>query len=250
MRDDPTAGFIHFGDGPLRASLIDKVASLGLARRFIFAGFRDDLPRVLPLFDLFVQPSFTEGLPCVVLEAFASGVPVVATAVGGTPEVVSDPENGRLVPPGDPLALAAQIVECLRDPQKRQTMGENGRRLVLDRFSFIGQVRLYQELFDSLPSRCLQTPERTCARRLHRPKMTDKSHIVSDFEIFVRGASFPLKALSRIELCLIKLNYRSPQSAVKLKYLENILANGSQIGHRSNNPDWCSKTSTSNLAER
>ncbi len=101
-RSDPGAGFIHFGDGPLRETIQRRIAELGLERRFILAGFRDDLDRFLPHWDLSVLPSFTEGLPTVVLESYAAGVPVVATAVGGTPEAVADGVDGYLVPPGDP----------------------------------------------------------------------------------------------------------------------------------------------------
>jgi glycosyltransferase involved in cell wall biosynthesis len=150
-RDIPDVGFVHFGDGPLRAELARRVADLGLEGRFRFAGFRTDLHRALPHLDLFVQPSFTEGLPVVVLEAFAAGLPVVATAVGGTPEVVADGENGRLVPPGDPRALALRVAETLADAGARRAMGDRGRALVLDRFTFASQGLAYQRLFDSLP---------------------------------------------------------------------------------------------------
>jgi glycosyltransferase involved in cell wall biosynthesis len=150
MREVPDAGFIHFGDGPLRPSIQQRILALGLERRFVLAGFRADVHRAFPHFDLFALPSYTEGLPCVVLEAFAARVPVVATAVGGTPEVVADGQNGRLVPPGDPESLARRIVELLRDPA-RPALGERGRRLVLDRFTFEVQARAYRSLFASLP---------------------------------------------------------------------------------------------------
>ena len=119
LRSGVDVGFVHFGDGPLRGALARRVKRLGLGRRFVFAGFRTDLHRVYRHLDLFVLPSYTEGLPVVVLEAFASGVPVVATAVGGTPEVVVDGVNGRLVPPGEPRALARRIAETLADDHAR-----------------------------------------------------------------------------------------------------------------------------------
>ncbi len=152
LRDYPDAGFVHFGDGPLRGELERTVERLGLSRRFVFGGFRTDLARLLPNLDLFVLPSFTEGLPVVVLEAFASGVPVVATAVGGTPEVVNDGVTGLLVPPGDPAALGRQITALIGDAQTRTSFGRRGREVVCERFSFASQAREYQELFESVVS--------------------------------------------------------------------------------------------------
>ena len=147
---DPGVGFVHFGDGPLRSALTERVESLGLRGRFMFAGFRADVHKAFAHFDVFVLPSYTEGLPCVVLEAFAAGVPVVATAVGGTPEVVEDGVNGRLAPPGDSRALASRLAELIGDSRRRASMGERGRRLVLERFSFEGQAEAYRSLFEGL----------------------------------------------------------------------------------------------------
>src|SRR5262249_8930565 len=90
-------GFVLFGDGPLRGNLESQIAARGLQGRFQLAGFRSDLDKFYPHFDLLALPSYTEGLPNVVLEAFAAGVPVVATAVGGTPEAVMHGVNGYLV---------------------------------------------------------------------------------------------------------------------------------------------------------
>ncbi len=150
VRDCPDVGFVHFGDGPLRAELEQRVERLGLGGRFVFAGFRTDLHRVYRHLDLFVLPSYTEGLPVVVLEAFASGVPVVATAVGGTPEVVADGENGRLVPAGDPAALARAIALTLADADAASAMGRRGRELVLSRFTFASQGDAYRRLFEGM----------------------------------------------------------------------------------------------------
>jgi glycosyltransferase involved in cell wall biosynthesis len=91
----------------------------------------------------------------VVLEAFAAGLPVVATAVGGTPEVVDDGVNGRLVPPGDPTSLALRVAETLGDDRARRAMGDRGRDLVSERFTFSRQAAAYRGVFESLtrPSR-------------------------------------------------------------------------------------------------
>jgi glycosyltransferase involved in cell wall biosynthesis len=146
----PDVGFVIFGDGPLRAQLSRRIDSEGLTGRCLLAGFCDDLDRLLPHLDLLVLPSFTEGLPNVVLEAFAAGVPVVATAVGGTPEVVVDGVNGYLVPAGDPAALARRIRDALEVEERRRAMGQRGRDRIRNEFTFEAQSARYQQLFDEL----------------------------------------------------------------------------------------------------
>lgn len=153
IRSDPGIGFVHFGDGPLREMLARRIAALGLEARFVLAGFRDDIDRYMLHWDLAVLPSFTEGLPNVVLEAYAAGVPVVATAVGGTPEAVADGVDGYLVPPGDPPALAGRILDVLRLGEARKAMGQRGRERIQAQFTFEVQALRYQELFDELTAR-------------------------------------------------------------------------------------------------
>ncbi len=150
LRERPDAGFVLFGDGPLRPALERQVAELGLRQKVVLPGFRADLVKFLPHLDLFALSSFTEGLPVAVLEALAVGVPVVATAVGGTPEAVEDGVCGRLASPGDPAALASGIAELLADPDRRRAMGEEGRRRVRERFTFAAQAEQYRRLFESL----------------------------------------------------------------------------------------------------
>jgi glycosyltransferase involved in cell wall biosynthesis len=147
---DRSIGFVLFGDGPCRAKLVKQINAAGLNGAFVLSGFRSDLDRFMPFFDLFVLPSFTEGLPNVVLEAFAAGVPVVATAVGGTPEVVEDGVNGRLVAAGNPDAMAERILAALVSEEKLRDMGLMGRQCVLERFTFAAQAARYARLFDEL----------------------------------------------------------------------------------------------------
>jgi glycosyltransferase involved in cell wall biosynthesis len=146
----PAAGFVLFGDGPERDKLEGRVRDLGIADRFRMPGFTRELDRLLPWADVVVLPSFTEGMPNVALEASAAGVPVVATAVGGTPEAVADGETGYLVPPGDPTALVDRILALLRDVPTRRRMGAAGRRRMRDEFSFEAQAAAYVRLLDSL----------------------------------------------------------------------------------------------------
>lgn len=147
---NPSIGFVLFGDGRLREELERLVSQSGLQGSFILAGFRSDLDRFLPHLDLFVQSSYTEGLPNVILEAFAAGVPVVATAVGGTPEVVEDGINGYLVQPGAPAVLAERTLHALSENVGRQAMGMRGRLRVNEEFSFDRQASKYVRLFESV----------------------------------------------------------------------------------------------------
>jgi glycosyltransferase involved in cell wall biosynthesis len=149
-RSDADAGFVLFGEGVLRPALAGQIAARGLADRFVLAGFRPDLDRLLPGLDLLVQSSYTEGMPNVVLEACAAGVAVVATAVGGTPEILSDGLERGLVHPGDPEALGRKIQETLADEHSRRIRGERGRQSVSERFSFEAQAGRYRDLLSSL----------------------------------------------------------------------------------------------------
>lgn len=149
-KHEPEAGFVLFGDGPLRETLARQIEASGLAGKFHLAGFRTDVQRFLPCCDVAVLSSWTEGLPVVVLEALAAGVPVVATAVGGTPEVVIDRVNGHLVPPGEPTTLAQRIRDVLGNESHRRVMGERGRHLVRQQFTFDVQAREYERLFNAV----------------------------------------------------------------------------------------------------
>lgn len=143
-------GFVLFGDGPLRDVVERRVAAYGLEKRFVLAGFRKDVHHFLPWCGLVVLSSWTEGLPVVVLEAMAAGVGVVATAVGGTPEVVADGTTGLLVPPGDAAALAQCIGELLADDARRRDMGRRGRERARTELTFDAQAIHYRELFKEL----------------------------------------------------------------------------------------------------
>jgi glycosyltransferase involved in cell wall biosynthesis len=150
LAEDHEAGIVLFGDGALREALTRQIEDAGLTGRFALAGFRADLDRYIPWFDVMVLPSYTEGLPNVVLEACAAGVPVVATAVGGTPEVIEDGENGYLAPPGDANVLAGCLLAVLDAEDGGRGMGECGRRRVREEFAFEAQAAQYRRLFAEL----------------------------------------------------------------------------------------------------
>ncbi len=150
LRRDPSVGFVLFGEGPCRERLVRQIKAAGLSGAFALSGFRADLDQFLPHLDLLVLPSYTEGLPNVVLEACAAGVPVVATAAGGTPEVVEDGVNGYLVPTGDAERLADRIGAVLTADDRGEALGFEGRQRVLERFTFAAQARQYLKLFEEL----------------------------------------------------------------------------------------------------
>lgn len=131
----PQARFLVVGSGPERASLESLVAKLGLSGKVLFTGFVADIRKHYGEFTLLVLSSLSEGLPLTVLEAFLSGTPVVATRVGGLPEVIREGETGILVPPADAGALAAGICRVLDDPAAARAMATRGRELVEREFS-------------------------------------------------------------------------------------------------------------------
>jgi glycosyltransferase involved in cell wall biosynthesis len=141
------------GDGPLRASLTQLAEQLGLQDVVWLAGDRQDVPRLLQVMDVFVLPSLGEGISNTVLEAMASGLPVIATAVGGNVELVEDGCNGSLVPAGDHLALATALTALLRDDGERARRGANARQRVCERFDWERTVADYLRVYDELSGR-------------------------------------------------------------------------------------------------
>jgi glycosyltransferase involved in cell wall biosynthesis len=149
-RERSDLGFVVFGEGPMHQRLQKQIAKLGLAETVVLAGFRTDVAQFLPHLDLVVLPSFTEGLPVVLLEAFAAGVAVVGTTVGGIPEVIENGRSGWLVPPGDPTSLAERIVAMFQDDEPRRAKGQVGRERVRRDFTFPRMAEEYRQLFDQL----------------------------------------------------------------------------------------------------
>jgi glycosyltransferase involved in cell wall biosynthesis len=143
--------FVSVGQGPLALELAGERDRLGLGERFQFLGYREDPVRVLVAADVFCLSSRFEGLPISLLEAMAAGLPVVVTRVGGVPSVVTDGREGRLVPPGDSVALAAALSQ-LRNPALRSrsaaAAGERARAFGIDR-----AVQRQQALYEQLAAR-------------------------------------------------------------------------------------------------
>ena len=150
VRHSPGVKLIIFGEGSHRGEWQAILDRDGLAPHVVFGGFRHDLDELIPAADLFVLPSFREGLPNVILEAQAAGVPCVATAVDGTPEAMIHGETGFLVPPNDEATLANRVVELARDGVLRRTMGDAGRDHVTGEFTFERQAGEYLALWQRL----------------------------------------------------------------------------------------------------
>lgn len=148
LAECPRATFVVLGDGPLLGRLRQVAAERGISDHVRFLGVRTDVPECLATFDLFAFPSINEGMGRALVEAMAMGVPVVATNVGGIPDVVVDGETGLLVPPGDDRALADALLELLRDPARRQEYGQGARRRVDERFDVSTMVRAIDRLYD------------------------------------------------------------------------------------------------------
>jgi L-malate glycosyltransferase len=145
----PTVEFLLVGDGPLRPGLEAMAAELGIVERVTFAGERHDIPAVLASIDVSVLTSSSESLSNVVLESMAAGVPVIATAVGGNPELVKDGETGQLVPAGDEDRLVEALLRLAGDAELRKLYSQRGREFAR---SFHSDVicRRYEEVYVSL----------------------------------------------------------------------------------------------------
>lgn len=138
------------GDGSLRPSLQQEIRRLGIAGCVSLIGWQQDLPSLMAGWDIFAMPSLDEGFPVAGLEAMAAGLPVVASAVGGLPELVQDGETGWLVPAAAPTELAARLAELIRDGAMREAMGRAGRQRVLHEFSIARMIAQTVALYDKL----------------------------------------------------------------------------------------------------
>ena len=141
------------GDGILRGTLEKSVNTYGIDSYITFSGMRHDVPDRLRQLDIFVLSSTTEGVSLTLLEAMATGLPVVATDVGGNPEVVIDGETGYLVPMQNPAEMAGRLLLLLNDEKLRRHMGSKGRERVVNTFSIKETARKYVELYDSVAAR-------------------------------------------------------------------------------------------------
>jgi glycosyltransferase involved in cell wall biosynthesis len=149
-RDHGQLKVVLFGDGPEHAALERLRGELGLAEHVVFAGRRADAAQFLPGFDLAILGSAHEGFPNALMEAMAHGLPVVATAVGGIPELVEDGVQGLLVPPADPGRMAEAIAWMIEHPAERARMGAAAVEHITRRFGTATMVARTEEIYESL----------------------------------------------------------------------------------------------------
>ena len=138
--------FVIVGDGTCLRELEELVHSKGLENIFSFAGFHSDIPECLKAFDIFVLPSLSEGLGSAILEAMATSLPIVATRVGGIPELVKNGDNGLLVAPADSVSLARAIEKLADDADLSQRMGLRGRQRIEERFTLERKILETEQL--------------------------------------------------------------------------------------------------------
>lgn len=143
----PALRLVLLGDGPLRDALAAQAGALGLGDRVLLAGTRPDVADLLPAFDVFALPSRTEGLSIALIEACATGLPVVASAVGGNVEIVDDSHTGLLVPADDGPALAGALARLLEDRELRERIGAAARSWVAMNASIEAAVRGYDAVY-------------------------------------------------------------------------------------------------------
>lgn len=156
MTTSPGIYLVLAGDGMRRDDLARQAAALGIAGRVRFAGHIGDVQTVLDAADIFVLPSLWEALPFALLEAMASGLPVVATAVAGVPELVEHNQTGLLVPAADPSALAASLSALITRPELAKQMGAAARDRVRAQFSLASMLDQTQSLYDRLLARAVR----------------------------------------------------------------------------------------------
>ena len=148
----PEVHYLIVGDGQHSASLVDLVAALTIKDRVTFAGHRTDIPDLLACCDIFVLPTLKDALPTVLIEALAAGKPIVASDVGGVPEIIENGVNGLLVSPGNPLKLAEACLKLLKNHELSMQMVLAGSETVRKHFDIDSQIKQLSTLYEELTS--------------------------------------------------------------------------------------------------
>jgi len=147
LASHPNTSYLIVGSGPHQDVLIQEANKAGVEPRVVFAGMRRDVPRMLAASDVFVLPTLTEALPTVLAEAMAARLPIVASRVGGIPEMVTNGQNGFLLAPQDANGLADACTHLLDNPEKRLDMGAEGWKIVSRKFNIERQVEQLKQLY-------------------------------------------------------------------------------------------------------
>ena len=150
VKDFPHLYCLIVGIGQERDKLLEQIHQRQLEGIVVLAGFREDIPELLRIMDVFVLPSLEEGMPQSLLQALATERAIVASSVGGIPEVIVNGQTGFLVPPQNPIALAQQIERLLHEPEQRKEMGQAGRQLIIRDYSVDSMLLKTEQLYSSL----------------------------------------------------------------------------------------------------
>lgn len=147
LHELPETYLLIVGDGPEKKRLESLAELFGISGQALFLGARNDVPELLHIFDVSVLSSFSEGMSVTLLEAMGAGIPIVATNVGGNPEVVKDQETGYLVPNNNDQEMAAALIKLLQDEEARRKMGKAGQQRAHTIFSVDRMVNTYTNLY-------------------------------------------------------------------------------------------------------
>lgn len=147
LASHPNTYYLIVGSGSHREALMEEAGKAGVNERVVFAGMRKDVPRLLAASDIFVLPTLTEALPTVLAEAMAARLPLIASRVGGIPEMITNGQNGFLTEPEDLKGLASACIHLLKNREERAAMGAEGWRMVHQKFSIKRQVEQLRDLY-------------------------------------------------------------------------------------------------------
>jgi glycosyltransferase involved in cell wall biosynthesis len=149
-KEIPQTQFVFIGDGLLRAETERLIKELSLSKDVFLPGLRKDVPQLLQCMDVFILTSLWEGLPRVIPQAMAAGLPVVANAVDGVCEVIKEGDNGFLIPPGDVSLMSKRLTQILSDAGLRHRMGRAGRSTAEKEFSLCSMINSLESLYEEL----------------------------------------------------------------------------------------------------
>lgn len=150
LEKNPALKFLFVGDGPLRAPIESEAVLLPQKARILFSGFRSDIPELINAMDIFVSASTVEGMPNSIYEAMACAKPVIATRVGGVPEILENERDALLINPGDEQALMDAILRLAADPVLQAKLGANARQKIETSFSMERMLDQYEKLYTQL----------------------------------------------------------------------------------------------------
>lgn len=150
IKEIPNLKLCIIGDGPYKNVILEESKKLGIKEKVIFLGMREDIPELLKIIDLYVQTSIYEGISNTLLEAIASKVPVIATNVGGTPDIIIDNQTGLLIPPKEPYKIKEAVLKLYNNYELRNKFVEAGFKKIEEEFSINSMIKNYEKLYIDL----------------------------------------------------------------------------------------------------